>query len=477
MDQPPIQLDAPVFVRRWKRIAVLVVVLCVAWMAGTLIYHFNRGEKFLREKIAEADRLDPAWRWEELQAKRKPIPPNENSAEQVIRVAATKANAVFAEEPKLFGNYPDPEVQFSDEQTTALRKELAPLQAVLGEARKLSTMPNGRFAITWNVEWTVANPHISDPRVAVNMLKWDAALRSQDCDLDGALDSCRASLNAERSYGDDLLDIHTILRASGHAKALKGGLERVLAQGEPSEVALARIQEALEQVIAEPRMLHAARGERANIDKLFESYESGETSLDSLLDGLLGAKLTTGYQRIDRITARFALGSVTQRRAEVLEYNNRMVEMRKLPIERQGAEFDRLHRSTKKESMFLRTWTASESVVFDRSIRDEIGLRCALIIVALERFRRIHKRWPDSLESLVPDQLKNVPTDPFDGTPLRYRRNQDGVAVYSIWPDGQDYAGKLTYSTAKGANFGLRLWDVAKRRQLPKSAGQKSKNR
>ena len=89
--------------------------------------------------------------------------------------------------------------------------------------------------------------------------------------------------------------------------------------------------------------------------------------------------------------------------------------------------------------------------------------------VALQRYRRQHDRWPDTLDALVPAFLAEVPVDPHDGKPLRYRRLTDGIVIYSIGPDKIDDGGKLDRVKVgtTGSDVGIQLWDPAKRRQPP----------
>ena len=102
-------------------------------------------------------------------------------------------------------------------------------------------------------------------------------------------------------------------------------------------------------------------------------------------------------------------------------------------------------------------------------------------MLAIERYRRMSGDWPSSLEALVPTQLKQVPLDPYDGKPLRYRLRSGGVVVYSVGPDLKDDDGKFEPigrlgrrwakpSELEGLDIGVRLWDLAHRRQPPKGA-------
>jgi hypothetical protein len=96
-------------------------------------------------------------------------------------------------------------------------------------------------------------------------------------------------------------------------------------------------------------------------------------------------------------------------------------------------------------------------------------LRCIVATLAVERYRLAHDHWPDSLGDLVPAQLRDVPTDPFDGKPLRYLQLDGGVVIYSVGPDGQDDGGTIDRKNPNrdGTDIGFRLWDVPHRRQPP----------
>jgi hypothetical protein len=67
----------------------------------------------------------------------------------------------------------------------------------------------------------------------------------------------------------------------------------------------------------------------------------------------------------------------------------------------------------------------------------------ALTALAIERFRRAHEgALPKTLQQLVPTWLPKIPTDIFNGQPLRYRRLERGYVVYSVGPDRLDNGGR-----------------------------------
>jgi hypothetical protein len=92
----------------------------------------------------------------------------------------------------------------------------------------------------------------------------------------------------------------------------------------------------------------------------------------------------------------------------------------------------------------------------------------------VERYRLQNGRWPDSLDEVVAAKfLDKVPTDHFDGKPLRYRMASDGVVIYSVGKAGNYHGDALDAGSEFDPNtterYEFRLWDVEHRRQPPRS--------
>ena len=97
-------------------------------------------------------------------------------------------------------------------------------------------------------------------------------------------------------------------------------------------------------------------------------------------------------------------------------------------------------------------------------------VRCAIVALAAERYRRDQGNWPASLSALVPQWLPAVPIDPMDGKRLRYRRLPYGVVIYSVGHDRVDNGGAIdreTWWQRLGTDLGVRLWDADKRMKQP----------
>jgi hypothetical protein len=106
--------------------------------------------------------------------------------------------------------------------------------------------------------------------------------------------------------------------------------------------------------------------------------------------------------------------------------------------------------------------------VSEAVVRNHAMLRGAIVALAAERFRQKNGQWPASPDELVQaGLLKAVPTDPYDGKPIRLARTADGLIVYSIGPDKVDNGGLRDRQNPvkAGTDLGFQLWDVKARRQ------------
>lgn len=89
-------------------------------------------------------------------------------------------------------------------------------------------------------------------------------------------------------------------------------------------------------------------------------------------------------------------------------------------------------------------------------------LRCADVALAVEGFRLRHGDWPSTPEVLVPGYLDAWPVDPFDDQPVRYRRTDGGILIYSTSQYEQDDGDGVTPGPARNdqaPDLGFRLFD------------------
>jgi ABC-type transport system involved in multi-copper enzyme maturation permease subunit len=450
--------------------ASAVACLIIGWwltMPYTSTAHYQRA-------AAEADRLDPGWRIEELEGKREKLRDEENSACQVPEIPSEPWGW-----PRWFigKTWPDPQdigeifqaippnERLGEEQRKCLHGVLAAVPVALPQARGLKDFPKGRYPVKYASDgFSTLLPYASRNRQIAFMLGLDMAARADDGDVDGALDSCRAGVNAARSLGDEPTLVSMLVRNSCRTQVLTK-LERVLAQGQPSESALAKLQEALETEETAPLLLIGMRGERAMSDRFFESIQTGQMSKKQILSlrNYFGELANLEWSDLGLLL----LGlSVPERRAQALEFTTQLVEAAKSSIEEQPSRLAALAPRGRTLPPVTRIGISANDAVANAFQRNSAMMRCAFVAVALERYRLCHNKWPESLDALLPKYLACVPTDPFDGKPLRYRRLTDGAAVYSIGDNKSRYGGDFKRPfPEKDPQFdlGFRLWSPAQR--------------
>ena len=85
----------------------------------------------------------------------------------------------------------------------------------------------------------------------------------------------------------------------------------------------------------------------------------------------------------------------------------------------------------------------------------------ALVAIAATEFRLAHDNLPEKADSLVPDFLPCLPKDAFlDTSRVRYSSKDDGVAIYSVGPNGKDDGGpdtKMDKDQPKNDDIGIFL--------------------
>jgi hypothetical protein len=218
-------------------------------------------------------------------------------------------------------------------------------------------------------------------------------------------------------------------------------------------------------------MLVGARGELAVAERVIQSLHAGQLTMSQLSGRFMlpasALQVRKTISSLEDFFFRIYLSQVSSNQAALLEYLTQVVEIAKLPLEEQLPKLRALEATLPNQPMLCRLLAPAASKIAEAVRRTTAELRCALVAIALERYRQAHGRWPQSLASLVPEYLPAVPIDPYDMAPLRFRRLPDGVVVYSVGLDGKDDGGNLgrTGPNPLGPDLGFQLWDVESRHQ------------
>jgi len=461
----------------------LIVVTMLTQEQSQADYHY-------KQAAAEADRLDPHWRLDDILAQRKKMPDAANSALKVREIAQKLPGgwSGITQYRILMSNYREsPQVRHGKELIKQLEETVETAAELIPEARLLSGFPSGQLEqgrprIRWleqignlNALIDVNFPYGAELNRVVFLLWLDAELRIEAGDIETALVDLRAIANAGRSIGD-YPGLSAQMARSGAFWRAVPGLETALAQGEARALSLAAVQSLFEDEARHPHRMIALRGERAVTDDLAEQIHAGKRSFREIPDF---SQFPFVYRTFsNRINLR-------ENQATVLELNNRAVLIGRKPEAEQVPAMKSLEDSWRegavKWGFMERNRRLTEKLLLGSitGIPTWLGMSDALVRTAVaglaaERFRLDRGRWPDSLEQLVPRYLSEIPRDPFAAGPLKLRKLPDGLFVYSVGVDGVDHGGKINAKSRMrdGADTGFRLWDVSARRRPNSSPGQ-----
>jgi hypothetical protein len=318
------------------------------------------------------------------------------------------------------------------------------------QLERMRDYPAGRFGLGSSVNllnFSLGREYHSGLRKAVKV----TALSATSAALEGRIDEAALDtlnlFNISATLADEETGISMGILAAFDGLAVRT-LERTLSVGVCRDGVLARISAAAAERERFDTLLWAAWGERYVVMRFAEELRTGGRLpgwTGPPLDGPL-PRLLPGWNRADE--------------ARMLSIMNQLVEVAKSPeakweraeaLDGQVAAMPRLYVMTRH---MLISWQHPVRMW----VRRLAALRSVRAALAVERYRLVHGGWPDSLDVLVPDFPDAVPADPFDGQPLRYKRTDALITVYSIAEDKIDDAGDVERPEGKPApDVGLRL--------------------
>jgi hypothetical protein len=114
----------------------------------------------------------------------------------------------------------------------------------------------------------------------------------------------------------------------------------------------------------------------------------------------------------------------------------------RLGISRLNSSFDSLFSDETDFHSMLSESIVTLAGVVRKVMRVEAAKQIVVTAIGLKRYQLKHGNYPPNLDSLVPEFLSVIPTDPVDGKPLNYRLKADGTfLLYSVGENGKDDGG------------------------------------
>ena len=272
--------------------------------------------------------------------------------------------------------------------------------------------------------------HIQQLRSVARLLDLEARVKAHEGDAQGAAESIHALFKLAGSLEHEPTLISQLVRIAIDGVG-RQTLEELLPHTAFGDGDLAFLQADLLATDYEAAMVRTLQSERA-------------LSLEHFRDpGNLGSGVSS-------LTWRLTRGQDLRKFLSVMEQS---IDIASQPAKASRAAMDEFERSLTKanSSVVHRARYPLTSLIFDPhttfawNVRGTAASRIAATALAVQRHRRTHGALPKLLQDLSPELLSSIPTDPFDGQPLRYAVRGAGFVVYSIGENGKDDGGKGDY--------------------------------
>jgi hypothetical protein len=277
------------------------------------------------------------------------------------------------------------------------------------------------------------------------LLALEARVRLARGDVDGAVESLLAMLPAAQTLEHQPTLVEHLVRMACLGVAFKQ-IELLLNETQLTEEQLARLQAELAATDIQRGLTKGMLGERGMGYNTFQNVHS-LADIDAM--GAGGAPPADWKKNVSVGVGRPAdcqkylelLGEMIAASREPFPAARERVGQAEQKIQDLVAVRNPLEKLKYVVTALLTPATSKVFDAFARSLARRDALICA---IAAERHRLASDSFPSQLADLTPSLLPAVPTDPFDGKPLRMLAGTDELTIYSVGPDGLDNQGLET---------------------------------
>jgi hypothetical protein len=424
-----------------KRVGIIVSFLAAAIF---VVWRLELSHRVNRQLAALRARGLPT-NGDELNQWHTAVPDSENAA--LVMVEAFELRQEYpTEQAKQWSGFAlPPRGQLLPEETRQFLAGYVEMNAAaLNKVNEAIRLPRSRYPIdhSWGVNTPL--PHLTSLKRLAAASEYEAVLALGSNQPAVAADSTLRILGMARTLNGEPLVISQLVRVS-MLDIAADTLQRTLALNGLEEEQLSTLSIQFAAAETNGSMARALIGERAMYIPYFRmSRAEAERISQASEDGDKvpnGPPLPGGQPLLMRVSGFFERDLSFYLTA--METNITLISdgpplsLRSGPLlEKAGDEAHR--RFYLMSSMTL----ASYAKVAQREAHCIATLRLAETALAIEQFRHVKGTLPQGVNELVPGFLPVVPTDPFDGQPLRYRRLEKGYVIYSVDRDRRDDGGK-----------------------------------
>jgi hypothetical protein len=420
--------------RIWSRPWFIVLSVLVLIITSFLFFRLSK-KSAVNKKLDEIRASGYPVTFEELDQWYS-IPSDQNNAADTILDAIARFQQWPQQEMEDLpfigtGRPPGRTETITETRKVTIAKYLADNAETLELLHQASQIEHCRFPVDYTAGFNTTIDYLGDLKKSIRLVALEASLRAQNNRPNATIDSINTAMGLVRCLDKEPLLISHMVRIACQAQALDA-LEYAINQIKFSDQQLNALSRAVEDAKNPDAMLYGFVGEACS-------------GIDFLTRPTNQKLQLMGGNRSRFLYAYTATGLANQDALIYLEIMTEYVEASKLPpIERL-----RIVKAAAEEAegipkirFLARAITPAFAHVTARDCEVMAQLDAAHVALAIERHRRATGKLPDSLDDLVPKFLDNIPTDPFDGKPLKYKNLDPGFVIYSIGADRQDDGGK-----------------------------------
>jgi len=296
--------------------------------------------------------------------------------------------------------------------------------------------------------YPIGFPDLHEIKTAAKLLKLEAILHAENGDGKSAIRSTKSCLGIARSLANEPAISSQVLHVACRSIATTT-IEYCINRVDLTDEQLVDLMECVHNAERISDMSRAFVGERCMGLSFFKAPESVNPDL---IDGIPVHPIFELYK---------AVGLVDADAIIYLDLMDEYIKSAKLPLHKRQEAVNAIDARLKSTSQahILPSIMPALSRITTIELRTIARLRTARAALAVERYRLALGKLPDALTDLVPLYLDSVPTDPFDGNELRYKKLEAGFVVYSIGEDLSDDDGREYLPRSKRIDESPN-WDV-----------------
>jgi hypothetical protein len=316
----------------------------------------------------------------------------------------------------------------------------------LESARRALARPRCRFPVDVNEGLNALLPHLAEMKTEAQRFRVAGLVALETGDFGGAIHAVEDTSGCAKALAEEPFLIGQLVRLACAAMVLQD-LERLLSRRSLSGPDLEKLGQLIASLEIRGALHDALVAERASALAFFDSPEQafansvrleGKDSepMDPKIAGMgVRALMGTGIGQVER---RFLL----EKMEEAIALSDALSSA---ALDQWDNLFERISKDARRfpPKIFSGMLLPALGKTYGRYMVFEARRRAALTSIGIEKCRLAHNgQLPVRLEEVTPEFLRQIPLDPFDGNPLRFKRLDQGYVVYSVGSNREDDGGK-----------------------------------